>query len=107
MKERGVWAWNLVKLSLGIFVLLFVFIFIYFGAGEECFRQNIRWSARLSFIFFCFAFAWVCVSKFSISLLDTSKFNILLFSWRFIWDLDSLDYPAARGSYGKLGNFGS
>lgn len=57
MSSRGIWAWNLVKLCLGIACLFFLLIFIFNGIGENGLRSNIRWSARMSFVLFCFAFS--------------------------------------------------
>lgn len=55
-ESRGVWEWEIVKyVSLGS-LLLFGGLLLIYGYTEEGVRQNIRWSARISFTLFVLAF---------------------------------------------------
>ena len=56
-QEKGIWAWNLVKLLLLVALLLFAGIFLIFGFNETATRYAIRWSAKMSFLLFCLAFS--------------------------------------------------
>ena len=55
--EKGIWAWSIVKLCVGGALILFAGIFILNGWNEEAIRMAIRWSARISVVLFCIAFA--------------------------------------------------
>jgi len=50
-------AWTIPKLFVGLSVVIFIVVFLVQGITEEATRFNIRLSARISFIFFCAAFA--------------------------------------------------
>lgn len=54
--SRGIWAWDIVKyVTLGS-LLLFAGLILIYGYTEEGVRQQIRWSARISFVLFVLAF---------------------------------------------------
>jgi len=53
---RGIWSWDVVKYAVIGSLVLFAIIFLIFGYTEEGVRQQIRWSARISFTLFCMAF---------------------------------------------------
>ncbi|MFT4566522.1 MAG: N-acyl-D-amino-acid deacylase [Saprospiraceae bacterium] len=50
------WEWQLVRLILGVSIGFFLLLLIVYGWDEAGFRQQIRWSARISFALFCMAF---------------------------------------------------
>jgi hypothetical protein len=54
---KGIWGWALTKWVIGLSLLLFVLIYIEYGFSEVATRHVIRWSARISFVLFCTAFA--------------------------------------------------
>ena len=54
--SRGLWAWQLVLLLMGILLLTYSITFLKSGFYEESTRQVIRLSARFSAILFCIAF---------------------------------------------------
>ena len=54
--SRGIWAWQLVQLFMGISLLVYSVIFFKSGLYEESTRQAIRLSARISVVLFCIAF---------------------------------------------------
>ena len=54
--SNGIWEWDIVKyVSLGSLLLFTGLLFVY-GYTEEGVRQNIRWTARISFTLFALAF---------------------------------------------------
>lgn len=54
--SNGIWEWDIVKyVSLGS-LLLFAGLMLVYGYTEEGVRQNIRWTARISFTLFVLAF---------------------------------------------------
>ncbi len=55
--SKGLWAWDLVKVILGLTSLVFAGILIAGGFTEESTRFLIRLTAKLSFSLFCLAFA--------------------------------------------------
>lgn len=55
--SRGVWSWDIVKYVIGLSLLFFAFLFMFYGWNEAAVRQNIRWTARISFVLFCIAFS--------------------------------------------------
>ena len=54
--SRGIWAWQLVQLIMGVTLLSYAAIYLVSGFQEESTRQAIRLSARFSVILFCIAF---------------------------------------------------
>ena len=55
-ESRGIWAWQLLQLIMGISLLIYLIIFLKSGFYEESTRQAIRLSARISVVLFCIAF---------------------------------------------------
>ncbi len=55
--SRGLWDWDVVKLALGLPILLYLSFFLFFGFTEDGTRAAIAWSAKISFVLFCLAFA--------------------------------------------------
>lgn len=55
--SRGIWDWDVVKLAVGLPTLLYVTFFFFIGFNEDGTRAAIAWSAKISFILFCLAFA--------------------------------------------------
>ena len=63
-ESNGIWEWDIVKyISIGS-MILFASLFILFGYTEEGVRQNIRWSARMSFALFVFAFGAAAIHHY-------------------------------------------
>ena len=56
-KSRGLWAWQLVQVIMGITIFSYAVVFFLSGFQEESTRQTIRLSARFSVVLFCIAFA--------------------------------------------------
>ncbi len=56
-KSRGIWAWSIVKLAIGLSLLLYASFYYFIGFNEEGVRACIAASAKISFTFFCMAFA--------------------------------------------------
>lgn len=54
--SRTPWEWQLVRLFVGGSIAFFVLLLLIYGLEEEGFRQQVRWSARISFTLFCLAF---------------------------------------------------
>lgn len=59
MKEqsRGVWEWDIVKYVTLFSIGLYLAFFVLGGFTEESTRMAIAWSAKISFVLFCMAFA--------------------------------------------------
>ena len=55
-ESRGIWAWQLVGLIMGITLVTYGITFLKSGFYEDSTRQVIRLSARFSVILFCIAF---------------------------------------------------
>ncbi len=55
-EDRGIWAWDIVKVITLFSIVLFIGIFYLQGFNEESNRLVIRLTARISGILFCFAF---------------------------------------------------
>lgn len=55
-ESKGIWAWQLVALIMGITLITYCITFLKSGFYEESTRQVIRFSARFSVILFCIAF---------------------------------------------------
>ena len=53
---NALFEWQLVRLILGVSVGFFLIMLAVDGWEEDGFRQQIRWSARISFTLFCLAF---------------------------------------------------
>ncbi len=62
-ESRGVWEWDLVKYITIFSVGLYVAFFILGGFTEESTRSVIAWSAKISFVLFCMAFAASAIHK--------------------------------------------
>lgn len=81
-KIRGIWEWDIVKLILLFSVILFVCPFIYLGFNEESNRLAIAWSARVSVLLFCVAFA-----ASSFHLIIKNSFSWWVFRNRKYWGI--------------------
>ena len=57
MESKGIWYWDVVKYITGIAIVLYIVLFAFYGWTETANREIIRWSARVSFVCFCLAFA--------------------------------------------------
>ncbi len=57
MENKGIWYWEVVKYITGISLMFYIVLFAYYGWTETANREIIRWSARVSFVCFCLAFA--------------------------------------------------
>jgi len=55
-ESRGIWDWDVVKLSVGLPILLYAAFFFFIGFNENGTRAAIAWSAKISIILFCLAF---------------------------------------------------
>ncbi|MFK7773622.1 MAG: hypothetical protein AB8F94_15840 [Saprospiraceae bacterium] len=55
-ENRGIWAWDIVKIITLFSIILFFGVFYSQGFNEESNRLAIRLTARMSGILFCFAF---------------------------------------------------
>lgn len=56
-ESRGIWEWDLVKLTVGLPILLYGAFFFFLGFNEAGNRAAIAWSTKISFTLFCLAFA--------------------------------------------------
>ena len=56
-ESKGIWQMNIVKYVLIASITLFVTLILIYGFTETGIRQLIRWSARISVVLFCSAFA--------------------------------------------------
>jgi len=79
MPTFSVNKWKLVSVSLGVITVVSAILFFSGGWSEDMIRAQIRWSAKISFTFFCFAFAasgihHVFSSSFSEWLLKNRKY---------------------------------
>ncbi len=54
--SNGIWEWDIVKYVTIASLLLFTGLLLMYGYTEVGVRQNIRWSARISFTLFVLAF---------------------------------------------------
>ena len=57
MESKGIWYWDVVKYITGISIVSYLALFAFYGWTETANREIIRWSARVSFVCFCLAFA--------------------------------------------------
>ncbi len=53
---NAVFEWHLVRLIIGASIGFFLLLLAVYGWDEDGFRQQVRWSARISFALFCMAF---------------------------------------------------
>ncbi len=56
-ESKGIWDWEVVKLAVGLPILLYAAFFFFIGFNEAGTRAAIAWSAKISFVLFCLAFA--------------------------------------------------
>ena len=56
-QSKGVWNWDVVKLAVGLPILLYAAFFFFIGFNEDGTRAAIAWSAKISILLFCLAFA--------------------------------------------------
>lgn len=56
-QSKGIWAWDVVKLAVGLPIILYATFFFFIGFTEDGIRAAIAWSAKISFTLFCLAFA--------------------------------------------------
>ena len=57
MENKGIWFWDVVKYITGITILFYIGLIVYHGWTEAANRAIIQWTARVSFVCFCLAFA--------------------------------------------------
>lgn len=55
-QSRGLWHWDVVKLTVGLSLLYFALLYYFGGFDETTTRQAIRMSARVAVVLFCVAF---------------------------------------------------
>lgn len=55
--SKGIWDWDVVKLSVGFPILLYLSFFLFLGFTEDGTRTAVAWSTKISFTLFCLAFA--------------------------------------------------
>ncbi len=56
-ESRGIWEWDIVKYVTIFSIGLYTAFFVLGGFTEESTRMAIAWSAKISFLLFCMAFA--------------------------------------------------
>ena len=57
MESKGIWYWDVVKYITGIAIVFYTILLMYYGWTEPGNRAIIQWTARVSFVCFCLAFA--------------------------------------------------
>lgn len=60
---RGIWSWDIVKVSVITSCLLYASFFLLIGFNEEANRCAIAWSSKISFTLFCLAFSASAMHK--------------------------------------------
>ncbi|MCB0519300.1 MAG: hypothetical protein H6577_07730 [Lewinellaceae bacterium] len=53
---KGIWHWNIFRLTVGLSLLYFILLFTFGSFDEASTRQAIRISARIAAVLFCMAF---------------------------------------------------